>query len=109
MATTSTARAPNSPPRHRPPAPAPGVSSRLRRPARTGGVGPCGSRLRGSLGNRGLRLGPDRYRLPVLRLWRMIGRDGSRAATVLNPARAKVETVPVKMLVVVFGARVSTG
>ena len=65
---------------------------------------------------RSLRLGQEpphhawaRYRLLALRSWRMMGRDGTRQATVLNPARANVEAVPVKMLVVLFGASVSTG
>jgi len=37
------------------------------------------------------------------RSWRMIGRDGLRRATVLNPRRLNVEAVPVKTLEVLPG------
>ena len=39
----------------------------------------------------------------------MMGRDGTRRATVLNPARLNADTVPVKTLDVPPGAAVSTG
>jgi hypothetical protein len=39
----------------------------------------------------------------------MIGRAGARRATVLKPARAKVEAAPVKRFDVAVGWAVSTG
>lgn len=39
----------------------------------------------------------------------MIGRDGKRRATVLNPARVNTDAVPVKTLDVLSGRAVSTG
>lgn len=38
----------------------------------------------------------------------MIGREATRRATVLNPARAKADAVPAKTLHEAFGAAVST-
>ncbi len=40
---------------------------------------------------------------------RMIGRDDTRRATVLKPARRNVDAVPVNTLVVQPGREVSTG
>jgi hypothetical protein len=56
-----------------------------------------------------LGLAYDIHHAAPFRSWRIIGRCGTRRATVLNPARAKVVAVPVKRFDVHFGTAVSTG